>query len=200
MTEEINTVADEVKFRCSVKSFVQCAHTVGWLFQGEAVNKDNRELDTYRDTCYTTGVAFPTSHFSYTSRYNSFKCDVTNDYTGKVHQFVFSPQSSGEDTLTTESTTTIEATPTPKINKTAGDNDASAELSACAGWSSLDYVVLVMRVAELLLVTVITVLLIKDRGSQRAAGDNKVDNNNKGGDGGVVNYENVGEPSVSVRM
>uniref|UniRef100_UPI0037E957FC uncharacterized protein n=1 Tax=Semicossyphus pulcher TaxID=241346 RepID=UPI0037E957FC len=62
--------------------------------------------------------------------------------------------------------------------------------------SVLDIIMLVLRVAELLLITVVTVLLFRARGNQRARDDDTV--HHDGDDG--VNYEDVGEPSASVRL
>nr|XP_029131944.1 uncharacterized protein LOC114918631 [Labrus bergylta] len=67
----------------------------------------------------------------------------------------------------------------------------------CTSCSVLDLVMLALRVAELLLITVITVLLFRARGNQRPPDDITVYYD---GDEGSVNYENVGEPSASVRL
>ncbi|XP_059211828.1 uncharacterized protein LOC131990732 [Centropristis striata] len=99
MTEEKNTVDDEVKFRCSLSIYDRCPRTVKWLFQGQAVDKNNPQLKTSQSDC-SASVTFPTSHFGYTSRYNSFKCEVTDGNTREVKLFSFSPpQSSGENML-----------------------------------------------------------------------------------------------------
>uniref|UniRef100_UPI0037E8F3C7 uncharacterized protein n=1 Tax=Semicossyphus pulcher TaxID=241346 RepID=UPI0037E8F3C7 len=66
----------------------------------------------------------------------------------------------------------------------------------CRDRSGLDIIMLVLRVAELLLITVVTVLLFRARGNQGARDDDKV--HHDGDDG--VNYEDVGEPSASVRL
>ncbi|XP_078130632.1 uncharacterized protein LOC144533257 [Sander vitreus] len=68
-----------------------------------------------------------------------------------------------------------------------------------SGWSARNYIMLALHVAEVLLMTVITVLLLRARGNRRAPDDNTVHGD---GDehGGTVNYENVGEPSISVRL
>ncbi|XP_027128165.1 uncharacterized protein LOC113744077 isoform X4 [Larimichthys crocea] len=77
------------------------------------------------------------------------------------------------DAATTMEATTMEAT----------SQEARADCSV------LDYIMLVMRVAELLLITVITVLLIRARGNQRPPEDNTV-NTDEDEDDGVVKYEN----------
>ncbi|XP_067428011.1 uncharacterized protein [Thunnus thynnus] len=82
--------------------------------------------------------------------------------------------------------------------------------------SALSYIMLVMRVAELLLITVITVLLFRARGNQRPPDDNidlksvrsrtakrsgpAASQEQNDEDDGAVKYENFGEPSTSVRL
>ncbi|XP_032398673.1 uncharacterized protein LOC116706129 isoform X2 [Etheostoma spectabile] len=165
MTEHNN--ADNVTLHCFVSTYERCQHTVKWLFQSKDVDKDNQDLRTSQSPCYTS-VTFPTSHFSYTSRYQLFRCEVTEG--DKVQEFPFSPQSSGEDTTTTKPTTTAiitttesTAKPTTESRK-ASTNDASPNVQAGTGWPALDYIMLALRVAEVLLMTVITVLLLRARG------------------------------------
>ncbi|XP_051264328.1 uncharacterized protein LOC127367995 isoform X7 [Dicentrarchus labrax] len=84
-------------------------------------------------------------------------------------QFI-SGQQQGPDSLVylsvitsedTKPTTTIKP---PTTTTTTTTDNASTELKARTDWSVLNYIMLVMRVAELLLITVITVLLIRARG------------------------------------
>ncbi|XP_030260613.1 uncharacterized protein LOC115573785 [Sparus aurata] len=70
--------------------------------------------------------------------------------------------------------------------------------------SVIDYIMLVLRVAELVLITVITVLLIRAPGNQRpvrrsGAAASQVDHD-EDEDDGVVKYENCGDTSASVRL
>ncbi|XP_035851589.1 uncharacterized protein LOC116042012 isoform X3 [Sander lucioperca] len=146
ITEHNN--ADDVMLHCFVSTYERCQHTVKWLFQSKYVDKDNQDLRTSQSPCYTS-VTVPTSHFSFTSRYQFFRCEVTEG--DKVQDFPFSPQSSGEDTITTTEST--------KQNQ-ASTNDASPNVQAGTGWSALDYIMLALHVAEVLM-TVITVLLIR---------------------------------------
>ncbi|XP_059211840.1 uncharacterized protein LOC131990743 [Centropristis striata] len=121
MTEQKDT---DVTFRCSMKSSYGCRHTVKWLFQGQAVDKNNPQLKTSQSNC-SASVTFPTSHSGYTSRYNSFNCEVTGGNTREVKLFSFSPpQSSGEDTTTT--TTTITTTTTTATTTAATTTTAAA--------------------------------------------------------------------------
>ncbi|XP_034756655.1 uncharacterized protein LOC117961828 [Etheostoma cragini] len=91
MTEHQDS--DEVTLHCSVSTYGPCRHTVKWLFKSHDVDKDHKDLRTSQSPCYSS-VTFPTSHFSYTSRYQMFRCEVTEG--DKVQEFPFSPQSSGE--------------------------------------------------------------------------------------------------------
>ncbi|XP_075940320.1 uncharacterized protein LOC142942043 isoform X2 [Anarhichas minor] len=89
-------VNDEVTLRCSVSTFLgRCVHRVKWLLQGQDVEEDNKDFKTSQAEC-STSLTFLTSHLIYTSRFNSFKCEVT-DY-DKVQQFSFRNSLSGEKT------------------------------------------------------------------------------------------------------
>nr|XP_029131216.1 uncharacterized protein LOC110005378 isoform X2 [Labrus bergylta]XP_029137219.1 uncharacterized protein LOC109999735 isoform X2 [Labrus bergylta] len=67
----------------------------------------------------------------------------------------------------------------------------------CTGSSALDFMMLVLHVAELILMTVITVLLFRTRGTRRPPYDNTVLDDE---DEGSVYYDDIGEPSASVRL
>ncbi|XP_042359620.1 uncharacterized protein LOC121955648 [Plectropomus leopardus] len=179
-------IDDEAMLDCVVLTFGQCIHTVKWLFRSQEVVTHNHIMMTRRSRCFVTVAIDLSSPFIYTLRYELFTCEVTHgDY---VQVFSFRSQSSV--TATTESTT-------EKADYTATlstIDDASPGLQACAGRSALDYIMLVMRVAEILLITVITVLLFRAPWSQRPPDDNTVVRD------GTVNYENAGAPSVSVRL
>ncbi|XP_044185652.1 uncharacterized protein LOC122965566 isoform X1 [Thunnus albacares] len=203
---------------CSVSTREQCRHTVKWVFKGKDVNKDNKDLKTSQSTCSAT-VSFLTSHFICTSNHELLKCKVTDLYNGKVQLYNFSPQLSCEKPGVAETTTEPETTTSTTqedadtTTATSATNDATITSQDC---SALSYIMLVMRVAELLLITVITVLLFRARGNQRPPDDN-IDLNSvrsrtakRSGpaasqeqndeDDGAVNYENLGEPSTSVRL
>uniref|UniRef100_UPI0037E9B422 T-cell immunoglobulin and mucin domain-containing protein 2-like n=1 Tax=Semicossyphus pulcher TaxID=241346 RepID=UPI0037E9B422 len=104
-------------------------------------------------------------------------------------------------TTTTRPTTKPTTTTTTTTRPTSLTNESSFKASTkhhvvCRDRSVLDIIMLVLRVAELLLITVVTVRLFRARGNQRARDDDTV--HHDGDDG--VNYENVGEPSASVRL
>ncbi|XP_049445793.1 uncharacterized protein LOC125896883 isoform X2 [Epinephelus fuscoguttatus] len=119
MTERQDT--DEVTLTCSVRTYERCPHTVKWLFQGQDVDKDNKDIKTSQSLC-SASVTFLTSVYIYTSRYKLFTCAVTDG--DRVQVFPFRSQSSGEDTTTaatTASTTVATAT-------ASATNDASTKV------------------------------------------------------------------------
>ncbi|XP_047429252.1 uncharacterized protein LOC124998768 isoform X2 [Mugil cephalus] len=87
MTEHDDT--DQVNLTCSVGTFGPCRHSVRWLNRDKEVDKDNKELITSQSSC-SASVRFLTTHFSYTSRYKLFKCQVSTD-TKEVKLFTFGP-------------------------------------------------------------------------------------------------------------
>ncbi|XP_042246109.1 uncharacterized protein LOC121882141 isoform X2 [Thunnus maccoyii] len=171
MTEYKNN--NEVTLSCSVLKHGQCRHTVKWVYQGKDVDKENKDLKTSQSTCSVT-VSFLTSHFICTSNHELLKCEVTNPNNGKVQLYNISPQLSCEKPGVAETTTEPETTSTPQedadaITATTATKDATITPQDC---SALSYIMLVMHVAELLLITVITVLLFRARGNQRPPDDN----------------------------
>ncbi|XP_051263908.1 uncharacterized protein LOC127367815 [Dicentrarchus labrax] len=198
---------DEVLLSCSVSTFGLCRHTVDWLYKGKRVAEDKKDIRISHSDCSAT-VTFLTSYLKHqASNYHKlFKCEAHHHYIGKAQLFTFSPQSSVEDATTTISAEAPPTTPTTTTQEARTD------------WSVLNYIMLVMRVAELLLITVITVLLIRARENQRPPDDSTVLNSVKSqavrssgaaasqlhrdedGHDGTVNYENVVEPSASVRL
>ncbi|XP_053193537.1 uncharacterized protein LOC128377597 [Scomber japonicus] len=188
--------AAEVKLSCSVSTYDGCRHTVKWLYKGSDLDMNTRDRQTSQSTCSAT-VVLLTSHFIDTSNSKFLKCKVTDLNSGKVQLYNFNRQSSGEATTTKPETT--------------------ATQEACADCSALSYIMLVMRVAELVLITVVTVLLFRARaGNQRPPDDHTVsysvrsrtarrsgpaasqEKNDE--DDGALNYENFGESSASVRL
>ncbi|XP_041815356.1 uncharacterized protein LOC121622462 isoform X2 [Chelmon rostratus] len=218
MTELKDT--DKVTLNCSVVTYERCTHTVQWLFNGNDVDKDNQDLKMSQSSC-SASLQFLSSHYFYTSRYERLKCKVTNG--NKVQQFDLIPQPSGEkpgeDATTSISSapptsTSISAAP-PTSTTTTATPDARTDCSV------VNYIMLVMRVAELVLITVITVLLIRARGRQRPPDDNTVLNsggsrtarrsgaaasqvkmvkNDEDEDDGTMAYENPGATSASFRL
>ncbi|XP_045916832.1 uncharacterized protein LOC123977865 isoform X2 [Micropterus dolomieu] len=182
--------ADKVTLNCSVWTYGSCRYTVKWLYEGKDVDKDNKDIKTSQAE-RSVAVTFLPSYLEQKSNYRElFQCKVTDGYTGKVQLFTFSLQSPGEKPVSTSRT----------------------------GHSALDYIMLVIRVVELLLFSVITVLLIRARGNQRAPGDNTVlnsgrsrtvkrsgpaasqMNNDEDEEDDEVIYENSEDPSATLRL
>ncbi|XP_030261821.1 uncharacterized protein LOC115574434 isoform X1 [Sparus aurata] len=107
----------------------------------------------------------------------------------RVHPDLDITHSNGDGEVTTPAATKITATAASAIT------DAPMEQQARTDCSVVDYIMLVLRVAELVLITVITVLLIRAPGNQRPPDEDTVHQ-----DEGMVNYENIGGPSASVRI
>ncbi|CAI5684427.1 unnamed protein product [Oreochromis niloticus] len=95
LTEHKDT--DKVTLSCSVVTYAECHHTVKWLLQGQAVNKEKKQIVTSQTDCSTT-VSILKYEYLYSSRHKILKCDVTDTKTGKVQLFTFSHQTSGEET------------------------------------------------------------------------------------------------------
>ncbi|XP_056261022.1 uncharacterized protein LOC130187424 isoform X2 [Seriola aureovittata] len=196
MTEQKD--GDEVKLSCFVFTYTQCEYLVTL-----ALREDYKQRTTSPSLCWAT-ASFPTSHLIYTpKKYELFQCELTEYWTGKVQQFTFRPQSSGRG---------------PELLISEQTNSTTTQ-EAAADCSALTFIMLLMRVAELLLITVITVLLVRARGNQRAPECNTVSDSVRSrtvtrsgaaasqvqDDGGVhdatVNYENVTpDPSAPVRF
>ncbi|KAM6905810.1 uncharacterized protein PEZ65_017148 isoform 2-T2 [Lycodopsis pacificus] len=124
---------DEVTLSCSVSTYGECFHTVKWLLQGPDVEEDNKDLNPSQSFC-SASLTFLTSHFIYTSRFNSFQCEVTRG--DKVQQFSFTNSPSGEKTGDDTITATTESTPTDDVTKAADTttppaiSDASPQLQS----------------------------------------------------------------------
>ncbi|XP_027128008.1 uncharacterized protein LOC109137507 isoform X2 [Larimichthys crocea] len=188
MTEHENN--DEVTLSCSMQ---WCYHRVEWLYEGKVKDKETSQHRCSVNLTYKKQES---------KKYKSLNCEVKDLTTGRVQQFPFSRQTSGDATTTMAATTMAATTMEAATTMVATSQEARADCSV------LDYIMLVMRVAELLLITVITVLLIRARGNQRPPEDNTVSysarrrrvmrsgaadsqvNTDEDEDDGVVKYEN----------
>nr|XP_046228726.1 uncharacterized protein LOC124050332 isoform X6 [Scatophagus argus] len=152
--------ADEVTLSCSVVTYERCGHTVKWLNEGKEVTEGEDDMKTSGSDCSVT-VTLRSSFVKQKSKYREqFRCEVTDRVTQTVQQFTFRHQSSGKKPG--EEATATTATTTTTTQDTRTDR------------SVLDYMMLVLRVAELLLITLIAVLLIRAAGKQRPPDDNTV--------------------------
>ncbi|XP_026173735.1 uncharacterized protein LOC113136855 isoform X10 [Mastacembelus armatus] len=183
MTEQ--KLHDKVTFRCQVFIYDECDQSVKWLFQDKDVDQNNKDFQTSQTVCYAT-VTFLDSHFIYSSRFKLFKCEVTNTDSGKVQKFSFRRQSSGQDTTTTTTTTT---------KPTAGDSPKAS------GWWR--FIIVSVGLATLIIIVVTVNVWTRTKGKKtqmdKNTGRDDDDDDDDEGDG-RVKYENVGDPSVSVRL
>ncbi|XP_076612445.1 uncharacterized protein LOC143336274 [Chaetodon auriga] len=192
MTEQKNAVF--TRLSCSVSQLGRCDHTVKWLFRGTYVEGD---VEVSQPRC-SEAVVFAGDYLKQVDG-EPLRCEVTHRHTGAVQRFDFSPQSSGDksDEAATTARSTPEATTTTPTTTPTTTTTTTAQ--ARADCSAVNYIMLVMRVAELVLVTVITVLLIRARGRQRPA-DDHTELHGGGRHGGTVKYENVGDLTASVKL
>ncbi|KAK9531869.1 hypothetical protein VZT92_011264 [Zoarces viviparus] len=146
---------DEVTLRCSVKTSGPCYHTVKWLLQGQDVEEDHRDFRTSQSEC-SSSLTFLTSHFIYTSRFNSFQCEVTDR--NKVQQFSFRNSLSGEKTGDDTITATTESTPTE-------DDTEAADTTTPPAISSIWWYVIVAAVLALLIISVALIQWKRTKGN-----------------------------------
>ncbi|XP_044025026.1 uncharacterized protein LOC122863047 isoform X2 [Siniperca chuatsi] len=162
---------DKVTLNCSVSTRERCRHTVKWLYAGQDVAKDNKDLVTSQSPC-SASVHFLTSHFIHTSRSNFFTCEVTDG--NKVQLFPFRLRPSGEKpgedttTATTESTTTENSRKAGITTTASAINDASTELQ---GWWWLYIIVAVVLVA-VLVIAVAVIRWKRTKGNKTRMNDN----------------------------
>ncbi|XP_044025083.1 uncharacterized protein LOC122863060 isoform X2 [Siniperca chuatsi] len=214
---------DKVTLNCSVLTYERCKHTAKWLYEGEDVAKDNKDLVTSQSLCRAS-VSFLTSHYIHTSRSNFLTCEVTVG--NKVHLFPFRLRPSGEKpgedttTATTESTTTTENSRKAGITTTASAiNDASTELQGDKQTATTKstrttttaisdastelqlnwwrFSIVSAGLAALIIIAVAVNMWTRTKGKKTQMDENKVNDDE---DEGVVNYENFGDPSASVRL
>ncbi|XP_030262011.1 uncharacterized protein LOC115574551 [Sparus aurata] len=184
--------ADDWTLNCSASYHGWCRHTVKLLYEGKEVAEDE-DMTTSQTNC-SAAVTF---YDPKKSKHNeSFECEVTEIFTGKVQQFTFSRQSSGEKTGD-DAQTTMSTTTTVSITVRWRFIIVSVGLSA-------------------LLISVVTVNMwtrTKENKTQRE--ENRVslklkcelasvsaveEHDDEDEDEGTVVYKNTGEPSASVRI
>ncbi|XP_032441949.1 uncharacterized protein LOC116734581 [Xiphophorus hellerii] len=94
---------NKMTLTCSVVTDEPCKHSVKWLYNGNYIDKDNKEITESSSSC-SAAVAFQTSNYFYQSRFNTFKCEVKIE--NKVQLFTFSSRPSEKDKTTTTSAVT----------------------------------------------------------------------------------------------
>ncbi|XP_049914245.1 uncharacterized protein LOC126398728 [Epinephelus moara] len=173
MTEHNDT--DEVTLHCSVRTYERCTHTVKWLFQGQDVDKDNKDIKTSQSPC-SASVTFLTSLHIYTSRYKIFTCEVTDG--DRVQVFPFRSQSSSEKPG--EDTTTESTTKTTGNSIKAGTNDASSKRQEQAAAAKLPfiifadswvYIIVAVALAALLMLIVAIIVWRRTKGNKTQMSD-----------------------------
>ncbi|XP_062292877.1 uncharacterized protein LOC133997321 [Scomber scombrus] len=195
---------DTVTLTCSVLKYDYCQDTVEWLYEGIT----DKLVET-KGFCKAE-VTFKTSKVDK----KLFKCKVTES-NGETRLCNFTPRTACEKQgKSTEIETTTRVDNNNKNTSANNDDDDAVKLPVHADCSALIYIMLVMRVAELVLITVVTVLLFRARaGNQRPPDDHTVSysvrsrtarrsgpaaNQMDHGEDDDVNYENFGENSASV--
>ncbi|CAJ1077887.1 uncharacterized protein LOC117824562 [Xyrichtys novacula] len=188
--------SDSVTFSGSVWAPDQSTCRVKWLSGGEVVSEHHQGFRTPDRLCFSSAVFQTNHHFMNKSRSNSLQCEVTVDTS--VLLFPFRPQPSGQHARTTNIITTTESSFETGITTTKSaicNGPANLHDDFC-GPSVLDWIMLSLRVSELVLITVITVLLFRASGNHRPPDDFTVSYD---GEEVTVTYENVEEPSASGR-
>ncbi|XP_041661786.1 uncharacterized protein LOC121521708 [Cheilinus undulatus] len=135
------------RLRCYVIS-KQHINTVKWLYEGRDVDK--RTSQTH---CYTDLTLQPHHNI------DSLQCEVTADDNHQL--FPFRPPSSEDkpdkdNRLSTRPTTTPKENTPPGTTQTASEHEDSSKPHDCSGCSALDVAMFALRVAELLMVSVLT--------------------------------------------
>ncbi|XP_029983740.1 uncharacterized protein LOC115414645 [Sphaeramia orbicularis] len=186
LTEHISP--EEVMLNCSVWRYRWCRHTVQWLLHDNKVDGDHNMLTTTHSVRLAT-VTFPVSGSSTSSQYyQSLRCEVTSE--GHKVQVFFSPSPLEERTDTTRT-----VTPRNEWMQTTKINPMEGKQQDC---SLLHFIMMVARVVEVVLILVIIVLLIRAQGNKRPTNHTVCTDEDEAD--GTVRYENMGEPSVSVRL
>ncbi|XP_032441469.1 uncharacterized protein LOC116734277 isoform X2 [Xiphophorus hellerii] len=146
---------NKITLNCSVVTDEPCKHSVKWLYNGNYIDKDNKEITESSSSC-SAAVAFQTSNYFYQSRFNRFKCEVKIE--NKVQLFTFSSRQSEKDKPTTTSTattkpdkiqTTEETTVTTKLDGTSACRDGAdwwRFLSGSVGLAALIAAVLIVTI------------------------------------------------------
>ncbi|XP_039638085.1 uncharacterized protein LOC120546898 [Perca fluviatilis] len=193
MTEQKD--ADEVMLHCSVSTDDHCRHTVEWLYEGKDGDIRYTDMQKSHSEC-SVNLTFPTTPLKLKPKYHKlFKCEVTDAETKKVKLFPFSPRSLGAKpgAQTASATTSLLLTIESESNKT--EPDISDTSTTTQGW--LRFIIVSVGLTVLIITVVVVYIWTRAKGnkSQMDGNDERHDE-----DEGTVTYENVGEPSVSIRL
>ncbi|XP_067428223.1 uncharacterized protein [Thunnus thynnus] len=219
MTEHKST--DMVMLSCSVSTRGPCTQTVKWVYEGNDQDVNTQHVMKSQSTC-SAALMFATSHLP--EKYSElFKCNVTETYTGRVQLFTLSSQSSGEDptrAATTKSTPikstkttklpTTTSTPTTKSTTATMGKSTKAMMNQTAPTPTiidtatkqqvlLRFIIVSVGLTALIIIIVSVNIWTRIKVNKTQMDDNAV-HNDEDEDEGTVNYENVGEPSATVRL
>ncbi|XP_034384178.1 uncharacterized protein LOC117727791 isoform X2 [Cyclopterus lumpus] len=184
MTEQKNP--DEVTFICSVVSYSDiCIHRVKWMNEG----KEN-DVVTSQRPC-SAWLTIKKSHVDQKS-YELLKCEVTDGYSGRVHQFPFLRPPSSDDAeakTTTKSTTTTTLSAATTTNKPEVTNNKTSENGSngeYGGWRRS--LVFGSVAAASLLIIVVSVLMCKRTKGKKTKTDGDVADSGEGVSYASVSY------------
>ncbi|XP_075940369.1 uncharacterized protein LOC142942080 isoform X2 [Anarhichas minor] len=166
-----HTFDDTVFLSCSAFTHTECKHRVEWLYEG-----NEKDVETSQSDCSAT-VIFKTPHLNQKSKYYELlKCSVTDRQSGNTLLCKAGPQSSCENTVERN------ITPSPNNNP-----------PTTAGWWRF----IILGLATLVMIVVAVYIWKRTKGN-KTMDVNAVHHEDE--DEGTVTYENVGEPSASVRL
>ncbi|XP_028253763.1 uncharacterized protein LOC114429115 [Parambassis ranga] len=145
---------DEVDLICSVVPYDRCSHTVRWLLNGKDLDGLQSDILITESECSSTVKFLDQINFVYKSQ-NLLKCEVTDYKTGKVQQFDFNHQTSGDSqTATTEP---------PPTTETKGPDQ-----------SLLRSIIVSVGLAALIITAVTVCLWTRAKGTQRQKDEGRV--------------------------
>ncbi|XP_034755280.1 uncharacterized protein LOC117961025 isoform X1 [Etheostoma cragini] len=192
MTEQKDT--DEVTLQCSVLTYEWCRHTVEWLYEGKDGDIRYADMQKSHSEC-SVNLTFLTSPLKLKPKYHELLCEVTDAVTEEVQLFPFSPQSLGVKTggQIASATTLLPLTIERETNKTEPDTSGTSIIPQ--GW--LRFIIVSVGLAALIITVVVVYIWTRAKGNKTQMDG---DAEHRDEDEGTVTYENVGEPSVSVRL
>ncbi|XP_027896380.1 uncharacterized protein LOC114158754 isoform X2 [Xiphophorus couchianus] len=146
---------NKMTLNCSVVTDEPCKHSVKWLYNGNLLDKDNKEITESSSSC-SAAVAFQTSHHFYQSRFNTFKCEVKIE--NKVQLFTFNSRPSEKDKTTTTSAVTT------KLDGTSAIRSTNTPTRDPDGEQTFLWLYITLPVLLVALITILFILLNRARG------------------------------------
>ncbi|XP_029984235.1 uncharacterized protein LOC115414990 isoform X1 [Sphaeramia orbicularis] len=183
---------DNVTFICSVSTHGQCFSRVTWMYNGGEVEKDHPDLTISKSkpSC-SANVTFDRRKYFCSSKVQLFKCRVHHNHEKKNFPFrrSFSEEQPDGDGKNNKNTT-VTPTPTAPEMNTSGNSDI---------WYLLRNIIGSVGLAALLISVVTVNIWTRTKGNKTRTRRTTV-HKDEGEADGTVHYENLGEPSVSVRF